>query len=276
MKFEEWAFFDILSLVKEVDDQDVWFFGGSPKFIHFLKSKCQGSIHQSKIWDGRNRSHDEYALEIQLFKKMCLEFYSLQRKWFESWAKLSNLRKLVILLEFIFERNKLAHNNYSRGRRHTQFDKKSKYLYNVIHYAESIDLNYVKFFDFGKQYDNTPNYPVILYFQFGDHQISFHCDIEDVQNFHGKWDGVVNKECPIDLKKILHLMIKYNINETKISSSCREQIYELNENLLDSKLKQKVKIIREQKIEQNYLAQVEIQKNIKSEKRFKTLVNFLS
>jgi hypothetical protein len=274
VKFEEWAFFDISSLLKEVENNQVSFEGGSPKFIHFLKSKLQGSLEKKKIWIARNRSYDLYSMEISLFKKLALEFYQEQQNWFNQWAKLSNLRKLVLLLEFIFERNKLAHNNYSRGRRHTQFSKKSKYLENAIYYAETLDN--LEFFDWGQQYDNTPNYPVIMYFQFENYQISFHCDIEVDKEFSGKWNGIVNVECPIDLKKILHLMMKYNVNETKISRNTREVIHDLDENLLESKLQQKTKIKREVKIEQNLHVIVENSQKTQTQKRFKTLSNFLS
>jgi hypothetical protein len=277
VQFEEWPFFALTQLINTVEGPTVTFLGGSPKFIHFLKDKCggyQGSLNKKKVWYTQNRSYEIYSLEISLFKKLALEFYSLQRTWFDAWAKLSNLRKLVFLLEFIFDRNKLAHGNGQRGRRRRQFEKKSKVLENAIEYAKSIHGD-LPFFDYGKQYDATPNYPSIIYFQFGDLQISFHSDLEDVKVFPGKWNGIINEDCPVNLREVLHLMIKHNINETKLAAATREEIYQLDDRILTEKLEQHRKMPPEVIIEPKISPSLGVRETSIPEKRLKTLVSFI-
>ena len=97
----------------------------------------------------------------------------------------------------------------------------------AVFYAEHISL---PFFNWGKQYDMTSiNYEIILYFQFGNQQLSFHTNqFEDVKNFDGQWIGHTNFSCPVNYRMSCRMLKNNNISRLTLKSTPfikNQQIY---------------------------------------------------
>ena len=105
----------------------------------------------------------------------------------------------------LFKRNHDAHKCLKFGTRANAFAAKDKYLRAAISLARKINLS---FFNWGIELDpECINYEIVIYFQIGKEQLSFHTNyIAPSPKFDGQWIGYGQNKFPFSLPKVRQLL----------------------------------------------------------------------
>jgi len=235
-KYEDWIFWDLNKIFfnnKKYPEQNTYrnkeeyihIQTNLTKFINICKKYSDKIIHYDfKNYNIGEFGHPHWGIPREAFEKAFLEFRELQEKYLEKWYDQPDLIKIYQMLNIAFESNLKAHNSRKFWAEQKHFTTKSDILQLCVDYLLDNFIEY-EFFSWGIQYDNTLSFPCILYFQFGDDQVSFHSTIEisskgeDIPEFQGKWCGFHQKKYPFTLKKIKDLCKKTNIEFSELQNS---------------------------------------------------------
>ncbi len=132
------------------------------------------------------------------------------------WSSRPNIYKLRDVIHACFYINAMATSaasyHYGRtGQRPLYYGWKHELLTQACDLARKIKA---PFFQWGYQMSSLgdwKSHPIILYFQFGDKQCSFHCDLTcPMPRFKGKWIGVRNEEFPVSEPYLRNLIMRHH------------------------------------------------------------------
>jgi hypothetical protein len=146
-------------------------------------------------------------MKLETFSEAKKQFLELQKKAREKWNQYPKIFQLIDLLRKGFNANLGAKNVLTRGQRCRCYGRKDRFMQKAIELAKEINL---PFFFWGCQYDRSCiNYEVVLYFQIGSDQISFHThSLFDAIEFPGSWIGIEQYTYPFSISKVKKLAFK--------------------------------------------------------------------
>jgi len=219
LDYKEWYFWSTKEIGKlEEDGNHVLINTGYQKFLNLCKKKCEPESIGHFEGNAR-RSYfirDGWRVTKSIFNDCIRSFEEMQNKSVEKWKKQPNIFKLIAFLRLLFKRNQDAHKNLKLSTRSNAFAAKNKYLRAAINLAHEINL---PFFKWGVELDpECVNYEIIVYFQIGGDQISFHTDyIAPAPKFDGHWIGYGQMKFPFSFHKIRRLLKESNIQLNELS-----------------------------------------------------------
>lgn len=191
-----------------------------PGYIKFVNiCRKLGFVEKIESWKRYGQRHyrktEGYSVSKKTFKAAVIEFNEIRDKYREKWENYPKIFKLVDILRKSWKSNKGAKNVYSRNTRSRLYGRKERFIWRAIELAKEINL---PFFSWGCNMDySCVNYNVVLYFQIGDEQVSFHTDyLDNVPEFQGEWIGFEQYTFPLSITKVKKIAKKYGIKAKDI------------------------------------------------------------
>lgn len=230
-RFDESLFLDIREIGINSNEERIKIKCGIVKFLNICKlNDSSNQIQVDGYFYNQRFIRNGWFIPIEVFIKSFQDFQENQLRDIQLWNNQNDLFKLIEVLRIIDHKNILAKRQITRSRRTHFYIGKNKLLDKAIKYSMQLAKYKLPFFEYGKHYDETKkNYEIVLFFQIGHNQISFHTnDYEDVKDFPYQWNQIINQPFPFNLKEIKTLIknhtIPNEIKEKEIKILSREEI----------------------------------------------------
>ena len=152
-------------------------------------------------WNGKYRNVESYLILENDFKRLRVIFKKRIVEKRNRFHQQAPLIQLIQILEYIFQRNNRAKENYKYSAIQKAYNDKQVFLELAINIAKNIKRDD---FCYGWQEDSKQDYySYIYYFQLGKKQVSFHSAklILNSPEFQGTWFGHRNLSFPFKIPK---------------------------------------------------------------------------
>ena len=219
MKYQNWYYWNLDRIGFSQDSEDqITIPTGYVKLLNLCKK--HGEVEEM----GRTFEHvgrhqyfhrTGYKMTKKTFQTAKQELLTLQEKMRKKWEQYPKIFQLIDILSKALNSNKGAKNVHTRGHKANCYMRKESFIEKAISLARQINL---PFFSWGCQYDHKCiNYEVVLYFQIGDKQVSFHTsEIYEAPKFSGAWIGYDQFSFPFSITHAKQLAKQYVIDPKQI------------------------------------------------------------
>jgi hypothetical protein len=190
---------------------------GLVKFLNICKK--YGKVQEFGKFEKHHQQwyyvREGYHVDRNTYLNAKEEFLPIQKKMADKWKNYPKIFKLIDILNKLFNANKGAKNVYNKGLQNRCYDRKDDFLNKAISLAKHINL---EFFSWGCKLDeDCPHYEVVVYFQIGEEQVSFHTKtIQSAPEFPFDWNGEVNEIFPFSINYVKKLAKKHGLDPTKL------------------------------------------------------------
>jgi len=188
---------------RKVEDGKIRVLAGNAGFIRHAR---QHIIQENKAYRGKYLITESYDMLSDDYKKVLGEFKRMIEEKRKKFYTCSLLEQLILLLKYIFIRNKQAKLVEKYSAEVNAYNDKAQFLEMALNIAKNIETPN---FQFGYQVDpDSTFHQIIYYFQIDEKQVSFHSEqlYPGVPEFNGAWIGHRNESFPFNLREIKRLI----------------------------------------------------------------------
>jgi hypothetical protein len=164
-------------------------------------NKKKAIINTHKIWKNGHYVVQYYEMLIFSFNKIMTKIKEELDEKRKKFYNKRELTQLMLILSYIFKRNKRAKDKIQRWAKIKAYSDKQQFLHIALKIAKGINSARLKY---GWSEDwNIEHYPYVYLFQIGNKQVSFHSDYldPDCPQADFEWDGIINTKFPFKIPK---------------------------------------------------------------------------